>query len=125
MRQSHTTPKLTRRAAARPARDQRKPSSYTATQAKNEFGQLLERAIRGDAVIITRHDAPKAVLISMDEYTALKKFPKLALDKLTAEFDAMFERMQTEDARKAMDAAFHATPSKMGNEAARAARKRG
>ena len=45
--------------------------SFTATEAKNEFGRLLEKAILGDVVVITRHDAPKAVLISIEEFNAL------------------------------------------------------
>jgi len=39
----------------------------TATEAKNKFGRLLEKAMQGGVVVITKHDAPKAVLISMDE----------------------------------------------------------
>src|SRR5512146_1856953 len=80
-----------------------KRSSFTATEAKNEFGRLLERAISGDAIVITRHDAPKAVLISIDEYNAMKRSSELHLDELTAEFDAMFDRMQTPKARRAME----------------------
>jgi prevent-host-death family protein len=123
MPQNRTTRKLAA-GDARTISASRKPPSYTATQAKNEFGQILERAIRGDAVIITRHDAPKAVLISIDEYNALKKSPELKLDELSAEFDAMFETLQTARARKAMDAAFHASPKQMGAAAVKAARKR-
>ena len=104
---------------------QPKRASFTATEAKNEFGQLLERAIQGEAVVITRHDAPKAVLISMDEYTALKRTPELNLDALSAEYDAMYERMQTKKAAAAMDAGFHATPEQMGKAAVAAARQRG
>ena len=102
-----------------------KRASFTATEAKNEFGRLLERAIQGDAIVITRHDAPKAVLISMEEYSALKNSPDLKLDVLTAEFDAMFERMQTPKARAAMDAGFRATSAEMGKAAVAAAPKRG
>lgn len=98
-------------AAANHPVERGKRASFTATEAKNEFGRLLERAIQGDSIVITRHDAPKAVLISIDEYRALKNSPDLKLDALTAEFDAMFERMQTAKSRAAMDAGFHATPA--------------
>lgn len=100
-------------------------SSFTATEAKNEFGLLLERAIQGDAVVITRHETPKAVLISMEEYASLTQAPERALNLLTAEFDAMYERMQSSTARTAMKNAFNATPQQMGKSAVRAARKRG
>jgi len=102
-----------------------KRASFTATEAKNEFGQLLERAIQGEAVVITKHDAPKAVLISMDEYTALKRTPELNLDALAAEYDAMYERMQTPQQRDAVDALFHSTPAELGKTALEAARKHG
>jgi antitoxin Phd len=115
----------TTRRPARPQVEQPKRASFTATEAKNEFGLLLERAIQGDAVVITKHDAPKAVLISMDEYNALKNAPGNKLNDLASEFDAMYERMQTSKARAAMHAAFHATPEQMGKAAVAAARKRG
>src|SRR6266581_145794 len=60
----------------------------TATEAKNKFGLLLEKAMQGGVVVITKHDAPKAVLISMDEYTALASAPESRIDTLSAEFDS-------------------------------------
>src|SRR6059058_549636 len=60
----------------------------TATEAKNKFGRLLERAMQGGVVVITKHDAPKAVLISMDEYTALASAPESRINTLSAECDA-------------------------------------
>ena len=39
-----------------------------ATQVKNEFGSILEKAMRSGAVAITRHAAPKAVLLSYEEF---------------------------------------------------------
>ncbi len=104
---------------------QPKRASFTATEAKNEFGRLLERAIQGEAVVITKHDAPKAVLISMDEYTALKRIPELNLDALTAEYDAMYERMQTKQQREAVETLFSSTPDQLGKAAVLAARRRG
>jgi prevent-host-death family protein len=38
-------------------------ASVTAFEAKTRFGQLLERVVRGEEVIITRHDKPVARLI--------------------------------------------------------------
>jgi len=60
----------------------------TATEAKNKFGRLLEKAMQGGLVVITKHDAPKAVLISMDEYTALSNAPESRINSLSAEFDS-------------------------------------
>ena len=98
--------------------------SFTATEAKNEFGRILEKAIQGETVVITKHDAPKAVLISMDQFNALKRAPEIKLDALSREFDALLTRMQAPKVRAAMDEAFHATPQQLGRAAVTAARKR-
>lgn len=100
-------------------------ASFTATDAKNEFGSVLERVIQGGAVVITKHDAPKAILMSMDEYNALSRATELKLDALSGEFDALLARMQTPKARVAMKAAFDASPKQLGRAAVAAARKRG
>ena len=106
-------------------RPEQRPASYTATQAKNEFGHVLEQAMQGTTVIITKHDAPKAVLISMDQFNALKQAPQLKLDTLSGEFDALLARMQGAKARVAMEAAFNASSQQLGKAAIAAARKRG
>lgn len=97
----------------------------TATEAKNKFGLLLERAMRGAVVVITKHDAPKAVLISMDEYAALSGAPESRINTLTAEFDSMLMRMQRPSVRNSMRTAFRASPKQIGKAAVVAARKRG
>ena len=100
-------------------------TSYTATQAKNEFGRLLEQAIHGTTVVITRHDSPRAVLISMDQFEALRQAPQTKLNALSGQFDALLERMQTPAARRGMAAAFNASSKQLGKAAVKAARKRG
>lgn len=97
---------------------------FTATQAKNEFARALELALQGASVIITKHDAPKAILISIDEFKKLTHAAELRLSTLGDEFDAMLERMQTPKARAAMQSAFSASPRKLGKAAVSAARKR-
>src|SRR5512142_771054 len=99
--------------------------SYTATEAKNEFGRVLDEALQGATVVITKHDAPKAVLISMDKFRALQQAPQLKLNALSSEFDALLSRMQTQAARAGMERAFHASPERLGRAAVAAARKRG
>ncbi len=97
--------------------------SYAATEAKNSFGKLMQVASRKGAVAITRHNAPEAVLLSVDEYQALVAAGSHKLDDLTQEFDAMLAQMQTPKAKRGAKAAFNATPSALGKAAARAARK--
>lgn len=117
---------VTSRAFRGRQRDEESESvSFTATEAKNEFGRILEKAIQGGTVVITKHDAPKAVLISMNQFNTLKHAPELKLDTLTDEFDTLLARMQGSKARVRMNAAFHATPEQLGKAAVAAARKRG
>jgi antitoxin Phd len=100
-------------------------TSMTATDAKNEFGRAMDMVLQGETVVITRHDAPKAVLISFQEYNALKSAGAAQLDQLTNEFDAMLAGMQRPASRAGMKAAFGASPKQLGRAAAAAARKRG
>ena len=98
--------------------------AISATEAKNEFGRILETVIQGGKVVITKHDSPKAVLISMDEFNALSKAHRAELESLSEEFDGLLARMQTPKALAGMNAAFHATPKELGKAAVAAARKR-
>jgi antitoxin Phd len=100
-------------------------SSVTATNAKNEFGRVLEKVIQGGIVVITKHDEPKAVLISVREFNALTNANRMKLDTLSGEFDALLARMQTQAARAGMKAAFDASPKQLGEAAVAVARRRG
>ena len=99
-------------------------ASYTATEAKNEFGRLLEQAIHGTTVLITKHDSPRAVLISIEHFQSLQEAPQAKPNTLTEQFDTLLERMQTPKARRGMTTAFGANPTQMGKVAVVAARKR-
>ncbi len=88
-----------------------------ATRAKNEFGAVLEQAVASGAVAITRHDTPKAVLMSYVEFSSLVNARTSSLDDLSGEFDRLLARMQTPVARKGVDAAFHASPAELGRAA--------
>jgi len=117
-----------KRTPARPdalRQEQGEPARFTATQAKNEFGRVLETVLHGATVVITKHDAPKAVLISVDGFNKLTHATELALDTLSGEFDELLDRMQTPKARHAMKEAFAASPKELGKAAVTAARKRG
>ncbi|UHJ56469.1 type II toxin-antitoxin system Phd/YefM family antitoxin [Mycolicibacterium fortuitum] len=47
--------------------------TVAATQFKNEFAAIVEQAALGGAVAITKHNAPKAVLVSYAEFEALTR----------------------------------------------------
>lgn len=98
-------------------------ATIAATKVKNEFGAILEQANHGDAVAITRHGIPKAVLLSYEEFASLTKARSRTLDDLGAAFDQLLAGMQTLKARKGVDAAFKASPVELGRAAAKAARK--
>ena len=101
------------------------PASVSATDAKNEFGRILEKAIQGGTVVITKHEAPKAVLISVDQFDDLSRAYRVELETLSSDFDRLLARMQTPAAEAGMKAAFEASPKQLGRAAlAAATRKR-
>src|SRR5262249_11937931 len=81
------------------------PSSVSASQAKSEFGRVLEMAIQGRAVVITKHDAPKAVLISVENFNALSGATQTKLETLSRQFDPLLPPMQTSKPRPPMNPA--------------------
>lgn len=95
-----------------------------ATHAKNTFGELLDRVSVSGAIAITRHDTPKAVLLSYEEFESLSRTRSETLDALTTSFDDLLERLQTPAAKQGMKAAFHASPEELGWAAVEAARRR-
>ena len=80
--------------------------------------------MRGGAVAVTKHDEPKAVIISLDDFKALSTGAARELNSLASDFDALLDHMQTREARAGMKRAFDASPEELGKAAVRAARKR-
>ena len=98
-------------------------SAVAATKVKNEFGAILEQTIHDGAVAITRHDTPKAVLLSFAEFESLVQERSRSLDDLSLEFDELLDHMQTPQARKGVEAAFNASPPELGRAAVTDAQK--
>lgn len=98
--------------------------TVTATEAKNQFGPLLESAMHGRAVVITKHDTPKAVLLSMEEFESLVRASRPNLESLSAEFDTLLAEMQSPANLRALKAAFEASPSELGRAAVAHAKRR-
>jgi PHD/YefM family antitoxin component YafN of YafNO toxin-antitoxin module len=73
------------------------------------------------AVVVTRHDEPTMVLMSIDRYLKLERAAEPDLEGLTRQFDDMFARMQAPPAAEAMADAFAMTPAELGEAAVRAA----
>lgn len=99
-------------------------ATVAASKLKNEFGAIFEKAALGQPVAITKHDTPKAVLISYEEFASLIQSRRAELNQLSAEFDTMLQEMQAPKARKGMAAAFNASPVELGRAAVKVARKK-
>src|SRR5437879_1481830 len=95
-----------------------------ATQFKNRFAAMFEKAALGEPIAITKHDTPKAVLISYAEFQSLMRARSAGLGELEAEFDALLSGMQAPKAKAAMAAAFDASPAKIARASMKAVRKR-
>ena len=100
-------------------------SSVTASEAKSEFGRVLDMAVQDGAVVITKHDVPKAVMVSVETFNALSRASETRLDTLSLEFDALLAKLQTPKARRGMKAAFAASGKQLGKAAVALARTRG
>lgn len=98
-------------------------TAFTATNAKNEFGQVLDMVNAGRKVVITKHDTPKAVILSVDEFRAITEQGVRRLNALTEQFDALLADMQKPETRARMEAFFDMTPEQLGEAAVKAARK--
>ncbi len=97
------------------------PPDVAATRLKSECGTVLDEAMQRGAVVITRHDTPKAVLVSYEEFQALVREQSPSLSELRAEYDVLLARMQKPAAKAAMAAAFDAAPAQIGRAANKAA----
>ena len=64
--------------------------TMTANEAKTHFGQLLDKAQR-QPVQVTRHDRVVGVMISAEDYEAMRRF---YADRLIASMDAVAARAE-------------------------------
>ena len=97
------------------------PAMISSSDAKNRFGKILERVTEEGGVAITLRNEPRFVMISIETYERLARADSRSLNALTAEFDALLDRMQEPGSRAAMERAFNMTPEELG----RAARRHG
>lgn len=95
--------------------------SVSATDAQNNFGQVLARAASQGAVFIRKYGHPAAVVLSVERYRELVGGGGSELDELTEEFDELLARMQTEEAAAATDALFGMESEELGEAAVRGA----
>ena len=89
-------------------------TTVPASEIKVRFGALLDSVVHGAPVAISKHDEPKAVLLSIGEFRALAALRQSSLDVMTAEFDGLLESMQNKQAKKSIAAAFAYSPKQLG-----------
>jgi prevent-host-death family protein len=92
--------------------------TISATELKNATADVFEKVAAHRAVAITRHDKPRAVLLSVAQYQALagQENPEW-LEKLHEEYRGMLDRMQGPEQRAAAEKLFKATPEELGEAA--------
>lgn len=92
-----------------------KTKTMSATEVQNRFGQMLQMVARGETVVVTRHGAPQAVILSPEEYAELAQAGVHGLGHLTQEFDALLDRLQEPPARRGLQLAFSATEEELAD----------
>ncbi len=97
--------------------------SVSATMLKNSYAEVLDQVSESGAVAVTRHNKPRAVLLSVKDYEALLHAAPDPLHELKEEYERMFLRMQTPEHASAMERLFKATPEELGAAAVKYAKR--
>lgn len=96
--------------------------SVSATQLVAGIQKVGRTVAAHGAVLITKHDQPAYVLMSVERYRELQRAAEPDLGALGGEFDAMLARMQGQG--EALEAAFAMAPEAVGRAAVKAVRPR-
>lgn len=86
-----------------------------------KFHSTTAAVAKHGAMLVTRHDQPSLVLVSLERYREWEEASSPSLDALAREFDEMYGAMQTQGAADRMAIAFAMNPSTLGHTAASAA----
>ena len=103
--------------------------TVNATQAKNQFGEILRRVREASPVFIEKHGTRLAVVLDVKSYEALmfraRDAQEIQLDALREEFEAMYARMQEPRSRRAIERLSTISDDELNSIAARHAKRRG
>jgi PHD/YefM family antitoxin component YafN of YafNO toxin-antitoxin module len=91
--------------------------SFSATKLASGMQAVASTVMSRGAVVITRHERPSMVLMSVERYLEMEHAAEPNLEALTQQFDDMFARMQGEAAAQAMADAFAMDPAELGEAA--------
>jgi antitoxin Phd len=97
--------------------------TVSATELKNATAEILDSVRSRRAVVITRHDRPRAVLLSIEEYEALAHRDPPWLADLKDHYMGILEAMQAPEQKEAALRAFNATPEELGQAALEGAKR--
>lgn len=78
----------------------------SSSDVKNRFGEAVAETERRGVVVVTRHDRPQVVLVSVEVYEALAGTPLVDLGALETAFTDRVALMQSPAQRRAVDALF-------------------
>ena len=98
--------------------------TITATELKNSTADVFEQVAAKQAIAITRHEKPRAILLSVEQYETLTGQQPEWLEKLHEEYRGMLERMQGPEHRAGAEKLFRATPEELGQAALWAAQQK-
>lgn len=93
----------------------------SATELKNATADVFEQVAAHRSVAITRHNKPRAILLSIEQYETLTGQHHDWLKDIYAEYQEMFDKMQKPEQRAGAERAFNATPEELAGTAVRAA----
>lgn len=113
-------PRIFDRVEDRPRQFDNLPSVST-TELAGAMQKVTGAVVSAGAVLVTKHDQPAMVLVSIDRYLQLTRAAEPDLSALTRRFDDMIARMQGPEAEQRMAEAFAMPPAELGAAAQRAA----
>jgi prevent-host-death family protein len=101
--------------------------TVNATQAKNQFGEILRRVREASPVFIEKHGTPIAVVLDVQSYEALRlrarDAQQIQLDALRDEFEAMYADMQRPKSRRSIDRLSNVSDNELNSTAKRHAKR--
>lgn len=104
------------------AQDLASLTTVSATQLVGAIQRVTGTVLSEGAVVVTRHDEPTMVLVSVDRYLQLARASQPDLRDLTRQFDELVSHMQGPQAVANLANAFAMTPEELGAAAVRAAK---
>lgn len=80
--------------AAAPNRSVSGLPRFSATALATRMSAITREVMKSGATVITKHDEPTMVLMSVDRYLELERSAGQNLEALSREFDDLYARMQ-------------------------------